>query len=338
MDCEGGLEKAEYRQYTDEILSNRKRLLSPADGDISVDTSESEPLDNIIERSKTPEGIHPVMWAMLKKIDKNTALANSKIDNIDHRVLVLEDQADHTGTEIAQIKAKMDSLVEENKIIMGRLIRAESKINRQQSEIIDLRARSMRDNVIVKTKGDTYKERKGEDTASVFRNFVSSEMCVPDANKIDITRAHRMGKASADKKRIIIAKVTYNEDQKRIFDNAKVLKNTEYFISKQIPGEMEDRKQFGWKEFQKAKGQQKPVRFEGGRLMVVNEFVTAFDPEPLPSLSKPPGGSASAPLPPVSLFAGDHFQCWAAPLNSLQGVRNAYDGNQKKLLLLIMWL
>ena len=123
MDREGALEKVEYRQYTDEILSNRKRLLSPADGDNSVDTSESETLYNIMERSEAPEVINPVMWAMLKQIEKNTDLANSKIDNIDRRVLVLKDQADHTGTDIARIKAKMDSLVEENKTIMGRLIR-----------------------------------------------------------------------------------------------------------------------------------------------------------------------------------------------------------------------
>ena len=67
-------------------------------------------------------------------------------------------------------------------------------------------------------------------------------MRVPDANQIDITRAHRMGKASADQNRMIMAKVTYNEDQKRIFDNVKVLKNTDYIISKQIPCEMEERR------------------------------------------------------------------------------------------------
>ena len=58
----------------------------------------------------------------------------------------------------------------------------------------------MRDHVIVKTKGDIYKERNREDTASVFRNFASSEMRVPDANKININRAHSMGKASVEKK------------------------------------------------------------------------------------------------------------------------------------------
>ena len=100
------------------------------------------------------------------------------------------------------------------------------------------------------------------------------------------TWAHRTGNASADKNRMIITKVTYNEDQNHFFHNAKVLKeNRDYFVSKQIPGEMEERRQFGWKELQKAKSQWKPARFASRRLIVDNEFVAAFGLEPLPSLS-----------------------------------------------------
>ena len=61
----------------------------------------------------------------------------------------------------------------------------------------------MRDNII-KTHGNKYKENRDEDTASVFKNFVSQELHVLDSHDISITRAHRMGKPSGDRNAMMI--------------------------------------------------------------------------------------------------------------------------------------
>ena len=117
----------------------------------------------------------------------------------------------------------------------GRLIRAENKIDRQKAEITDMRTRMMRDNIIIRSKGEKYKATKDENTATIFRNFVDKELRVADAGNIAIPRAHRMGQASGQFNKMIIAKVPSQSDQSRIFANVKALKGTDFTLNKQYP-------------------------------------------------------------------------------------------------------
>ena len=276
-----------------------------------------------------PQGVHPDMWDMMRSIKSDTTSLIESVSNVDHRVLVLEDQADHMGAEIAKLRKEYKDIVEYNKIIAGRLFRAEARIKTQQEEITDLRSRSMRDNVIVKTKGPTYKEVKDENTASVFRNFLATEMRVPNTDNIMITRAHRMGVASGDTNRMMIAKVNFDGDQRRIFANAKGLDNDKYSIQKQLPIEVEERRQFAWAEYRRARQQKRPSRFDGCHLIIDGAAVTKYDPVELPPASSLLSGEQPSP---VIVGAGDvvcerdhDFQAWLTKTRDLQGVRDAMD-------------
>ena len=77
--------------------------------------------------AEPPEGIHPAMWAMLRSIKNNTDSMNEKIDYLDQCLIILEDQSDHTRVAMAQMQHQIDSLVEDNKTLMGRLIRLKNK-------------------------------------------------------------------------------------------------------------------------------------------------------------------------------------------------------------------
>ena len=324
---------------SDTYIASKKRTLSQTDRDMEPNQSrhldESEPcltetgLESVISSPDPPHGIHPAMWAMLRSIKANTDKANTLAENIDHRVLILEDQADHTGATLAKITAQMNTITETNNVLVSRLIRAEAKIERQRCEIVDLRARSMRDNIIIKTSGTEYKERRDEDTASVVQTFLAKEMKVPYTEKIAIPRAHRMGKAMDGKNRMMIAKIAFDDDLKRIFANADALKNTNFQISKQIPQEVEERRQFGWAVRKKARSEGRFARFDGGRLVFDSEIVTKYDPVALPACSYMTGGpTKSRPIFQVSdshTVAGHRFQCWLASADSLQSVRDAYD-------------
>ena len=173
-----------------------------------------------------PEGVHPNVWEMLLSIKKDTARATELGASLDQRLVILEDSHDHTGADIAKLKQAVTEVAKSNKILNGRLFRAEMTIERQRAEITDLRMRSMRDIVIIRTKGATYKECREENTSSVFKRFLAQEMHVPNAEKITITRSHRMGQSIGDMNKMMIANVAFDDDQRRIFDNAKSLKGT----------------------------------------------------------------------------------------------------------------
>lgn len=268
------------------------------------------------------------LWDMLVSIKADTAATNNKLDCLDNRVLVLEDQHDHTGTEIAKMKESMAEIIESNRTLVGRLLRAEIQIDRQKTEITDMRMRMMRDNIIIRTKGNDYKANRDEDTASVFRNFVTREMRVADADKIHISRAHRMGQPSGDNNKLIIAKVPSDQDHKRIFANARSLQKTNFSISRQFPRETEERRQFSWPAFKSARAAKTPARYDGARLVINNEPVTKYEPAYLPAFSSSIQGNSHAMNWGISdplVENGHTFKAWATHVKDLQGVREAYD-------------
>lgn len=297
----------------------RKRTISNMEHDENVLDDFSDP----------PTGVHPLMWEMLKAIKRDTATTRDDVKCIDDRVLILEDQNDHIGTELSNLKANLTEVREGFKTLAGRLIRAETIIDRQQQIITDLKMRGMRDNVIIRSTGDNYKDQRNENTASVFKSFVTRELHVADAEHINIVRAHRMGQANENNNKMIIAKVPAAEDQFKIFSNASALRNTGHSISKQIPPEVEERKQFAWQEYKQLREAKRAPRFDGGRLIVDNEPISKYEPLTLPQVS-----SALMGLPKsnVSIGASDvnesgehQFRAWAIPTIDLHGVREGLD-------------
>ena len=108
---------------------------------------------------------------MLKAIRRDIA----KLNTLDDRVVLMEDKIDNNSTDIVHLKQSVDQLTHSNNTTIGRLVRAEACIKRQEHEITDLKMRSMRGDIIIRTSGKTYKECRDEDTFVTIRNFIRSE-------------------------------------------------------------------------------------------------------------------------------------------------------------------
>ena len=163
-------------------------------------------------------GVHPMIWWMLRTIQKDVA----KFNGVEGRVAVIEDQLDY-GAEIAKLKVTVEHLVESNKTLAGRLMRADATNCRQQTTITDLKMRSMRDDLIITTSGPAYKETREEQTESTVRKFLTDEMRIPNENNMCINSSHRMGQANGNFNRMLIARLPRRKDQTTIFDNANLL-------------------------------------------------------------------------------------------------------------------
>ena len=222
-----------------------KRLLSEdgSSGTNSPTYTESETFPD------EPHGsVHPMIWWMLRTIQKYVA----KFNGVEGRVAVVEDQLDY-GAEIANLKVTVEHLVESNKTLAGRLMRADATNCRQQTTITDLKMRSMRDDLIITTSGPAYKETREEQTESTVRKFLTDEMRIPNENNMCINSSHRMGQANGNFNRMLIARLPRRKDQTTIFDNASNLQGTNYSITKQFPPEIEERRQFAWADYRKAR-------------------------------------------------------------------------------------
>ena len=170
-----------------------------------------------------PDGVHPNMWSMLRAI--NCKL--SRVNTIENHLTINDDLLDNDGSQLAIIKDKIERLQLRNKTLNGRLIRAESVIQKKQSELTDLRMRSMRDNIIIKTSGSKCKEIRDEDMSNTVRNFLKDELHIPGTDCIAINSSHRMCQAGAGYNKMLITHLPRRCDHATIFYNAKAVKGTE---------------------------------------------------------------------------------------------------------------
>ena len=199
-------------------------------------------------------------------------------------------------------------------------------ISRQQAKITDLRMRSMRDNIIIRTLGSKYREVRNENTSNIINKFL---VRIPNGDAVGINSSHCVGQATGEYNKMLIVRLPKRQNHRTVFTNASALKGTKYSISKQIPVEVEDRRQFAWADFKQAKADKKAVRFDGSTLGVGSEVVAKHQPVSLPTLGNILLGDGGSSLPYGArdiTIEGDHrFRAWAIPVRCPDDVRPGLD-------------
>ena len=106
-----------------------------------------------------------------------------------------------------------------------------------RNRVIDLQARSMRDNLIFYN----IKELKNENVTDVIHDVLENQLELENAKSlVQIDRAHRLGKQDprSVRPRAIVCKLNYYPNKERILANARKLKGSGIAISEQFPEEI----------------------------------------------------------------------------------------------------
>lgn len=191
------------------------------------------------------------MYKLMQSIKEDTESTRKRLDNIELKVSNLENREDKSESTVLEIQCDIDSLKDSVALLSGRLMRSETVNQRLQSELSDLKAHSMNRNVIFNfnKETDVGKEEANQDCVKVVRKFLSSVLKTPNSESMAISIAHRLGKATGDRPRPIIATFPVASDIDTIFSKVSNLKGTGHFISKQLPPDKTERKQFASTEF-----------------------------------------------------------------------------------------
>ena len=132
-------------------------------------------------------------------------------------------------------------------------VRTLEESNKQLHEsVVDLKARSMRDNLLF----HNIEEVEREDCTEVIYELLQEKLEIPDAKStIKIERAHRVGRKRGNrhKPRAIVAKFNFYPDHERIRHSASKSKGTRIGISEQFPEEIEKVRQTLYPELRRAK-------------------------------------------------------------------------------------
>lgn len=181
----------------------------------------------------------------LKKIYDLMAQMNSKLDKLDqieiHLAQVDQDIKDlkhsytfvnETADELKKKQAVQDSSI---KSLEESIASIKAQNQHLHQELIDIRAHSMRSNLVFYNLPEVDKE----DPFATVRDVLANKMKIDADNKIEIERAHRLGRKCDDgKPRPIVAKFLRYQDKEFIRKKAYLLKGTKFGIAEQFPKEI----------------------------------------------------------------------------------------------------
>ncbi|CAB4006722.1 unc-13-like C [Paramuricea clavata] len=173
---------------------------------------------------------------MNKKLDKLESI-EAHLKHVDHDITELKHSLSYMHDTTEELKLKQtsyDDILLKNEEKIGSLEKLASTL---KEELIDLRARSMRSNLMFYN----LPENDEEDPEKVVSEVL--EKINPEFKKMEIERVHRIGKKRLGSVRPIVAKFLRFKDKELIWKNSKKLKGTKIGISEQYPKEIaEERK------------------------------------------------------------------------------------------------
>ena len=282
----------------------------------------------------TPEGrlaknTNDLICALLTRSGKN----ESDIKETNASLSAIQGNVSENTQTINILVDRFKAMEFQHNVLQGRVVQLENEADETHDILNDIMSRQMRNNVIIRSKGDTYKEVRNETNAQTivkFKDFLRDEMGIANAHSIKINRCHRMGKAIGGKNQPMIALIPDQEDIDKIFDKVSQLKDTDYSITIQTPPDYNERKSHAYKSFKDAKNQGKRASLKhDGQLFINGNRVSSLEAVPIPSVgSNDLFDVADEQLVGKSeyTFKDTHsFIAHSVQINSLQELRDALD-------------
>ena len=176
---------------------------------------------------------------------------------VQHEIQALSTSLNMASDENTELRKSITSLENRLKLTEGLLLRAEKKLMMQNEKIIDLQARSMRENLVIQGIKEDDDETWAKTQEKVV-GFMKNNLKITGANKNMIERAHRVGQKNSRKPRQIVAKLTSSSTKDLIFRNVRNLAGQSQFsIQEQFPPEIQESRKRLWHLFKEAKEKKK---------------------------------------------------------------------------------
>lgn len=204
------------------------------------------------------QGSMSLILQKLEHMDKKLGQLDtiqSSISSLTVKVSDIEKKVSELETRVNQIEGsrQFDSDTVENinkkqkevDTMIANLKKAEKSANDSdlKAEILDLRCRQMRDNLMFYKIPEERNETDNDCVEKVL-DLIENDLEIPNAKtEIKLHRAHRVGRYNPTKIRPIVAKFVYYPDREKVRRNANKLKDKNRGIGQQFPKEiMEKRK------------------------------------------------------------------------------------------------
>ncbi|XP_062588471.1 protein IMPACT homolog [Saccostrea cucullata] len=183
-----------------------------------------------------------------RHLDEITKEIRAK-NGIQERLETVQEQANDTIYLVTELQDNQKKMEREMNRLKNYVIRLEYRVNSQSNQIVDLKARSMENNIIVSGLQEKGPERKSpENLAQILRNVFISEMNMGETavDELQIQKLFRMGEYDAQRKfpRPVCVQFADKAQKDLVMKHIKVLKekNSDIRIAQQQPEEIRERR------------------------------------------------------------------------------------------------
>lgn len=270
---------------TSELIKESRRIVD-ASGDNTVLNMILEIVTNIDNRVKQMESkidkrleelkqAYLSVSAKVRTLENNMTEFSKKMTECETSCQGLSNLFDKTDK---QIKLNTRNLIHQDQRIntlekrpivqpVVQPVTESNEIKRLREDILDLKCRSMKNNLIF-----TGLHRvPNENTEDLLRCFLYNELGVD--YKIEFGNVHRFKTRGGDNRRApIVARFLYHVDLEHVLRIANRLKGTQYGIREQFPQEIENRRKPLYPIMRRARQERRQVTLARDRLYIDNEL------------------------------------------------------------------
>lgn len=280
------------------------------------DTNTKQLTDIFAELNTTMQGIQ----SELRRLNSVQQEHTCKVSTLE---FVQKDEVQSMRKVQAQLEHQQQAI----DMLVNHVTKQDQRISELTHKQNEMQARSMKRNILI----SGIPEHNKEDCAVLVDRFFTECLCI--SRRINIKIAHRIGSGS---NRPMVVKLKDGNDKQLIFQHTSKLKGTNYFVSEQLPEEINENK----KLHQRLRGQNKQlpaeqqlqVSVKKDKVFINNElFKPAISaPSALDWLTKSEEEKKSIKRAKITKGGTDTqststFVSYAAEVRTVQEVQKAYD-------------
>ena len=213
--------------------------------------------------------------SMLNKIEGNqNVIIKEVLQQMNNLIADMQKSNNFISEENSHLRRDVRELGKRLELTESLVIVLRKQIQLQNDEITDLQTRSMRDNLIF----TGIKEGTNENTEATLKEFLKTQMKVPEAAKLTFDRVHRVGNPGGGT-RPIVAKLNPSSGKGKILSHGKNLRNKNFRVFEQFPPAVQEKRKRLMPLFKKAKDdpQVRKVSWSVDKLIIDGRIHRASD-------------------------------------------------------------
>lgn len=218
-----------------------------------------EKLDAIEKSVKILQETLSRMDSRIHSLELAQASTNRDINDLKESLNFAEDQYKKTTEGLKEYKDQTSSKLSE---LQQKGEKLEERIAELENKNLYLEAYSRRENIKFENiEEEPDPNRNQEDTETVIRNFLETELGYKDARSVEIQRVHRLNNKKDARPRAIIARFLRYKDCEQILSLGRRLKDTDYKMYQDLPYGIVERRRKQMDAFKTAKRNKIPASF-----------------------------------------------------------------------------